>query len=74
MSRREQQAAQLKREWSENPRWAGVKRAYAAEEVVRLRGRPTGVDSLAFSPDGHFLVAGARDGMIQVWDGRPAGE
>ena len=38
MSRREQQIAQLKREWSENPRWAGVKRPYTAEEVVRLRG------------------------------------
>ena len=38
MTRREQEAAQLKRDWSENPRWAGVKRPYAAEEVVRLRG------------------------------------
>ena len=38
MSRREQEVAQLKREWSENPRWAGVKRPYTAEEVVRLRG------------------------------------
>src|SRR6185436_13076766 len=38
MNRREQEAAQLKRDWSENPRWAGVKRPYAPEEVVRLRG------------------------------------
>ncbi|HTL25788.1 MAG TPA: isocitrate lyase, partial [Burkholderiales bacterium] len=38
MNRREQEAAQLKRDWSENPRWAGIKRPYTAEEVVRLRG------------------------------------
>src|SRR5436190_6499191 len=38
MNRREQEAAQLKRDWNENPRWAGVKRPYAPEEVVRLRG------------------------------------
>ncbi|MGF1528031.1 MAG: isocitrate lyase [Candidatus Competibacterales bacterium] len=29
----------LKRDWSENPRWAGITRPYSAEEVVRLRGR-----------------------------------
>jgi isocitrate lyase len=38
MNRREQEAAQLKRDWNESPRWAGVKRPYAPEEVVRLRG------------------------------------
>ena len=38
MTRREQDAAQLKKEWMENPRWAGVKRPYSAEDVVRLRG------------------------------------
>jgi isocitrate lyase len=31
-------ADQLRAAWSENPRWRGIKRAYAAEEVVRLRG------------------------------------
>ena len=35
---REQQIAQLKKDWSENPRWKGVRRPYAAEDVVRLRG------------------------------------
>ena len=35
---REQQVAQLKKDWAENPRWAGVKRPYSAEDVVRLRG------------------------------------
>ncbi|QBB69003.1 isocitrate lyase [Pseudolysobacter antarcticus] len=31
-------ADQLKLEWSNNSRWAGIKRPYTAEEVVRLRG------------------------------------
>ncbi len=38
MSSREQQAQILQREWSENPRWRGIKRGYTAEEVIRLRG------------------------------------
>ena len=35
---REQQIAQLKKDWAENPRWKGVRRPYTAEDVVRLRG------------------------------------
>ena len=31
-------AEQLKLDWDNNPRWAGVTRAYSAEDVVRLRG------------------------------------
>ncbi len=31
-------AEQLRREWAESPRWAGITRAYGAEDVVRLRG------------------------------------
>ena len=31
-------AEQLKQEWATAPRWAGIKRGYTAEEVVRLRG------------------------------------
>jgi isocitrate lyase len=38
MTRREQEIAQLRSEWNESPRWAAVKRPYAAEDVVRLRG------------------------------------
>ena len=38
MSRREQEIAQLKKDWSENPRWKGLKRGYGADDVVRLRG------------------------------------
>ena len=35
---REQQIAQLEKDWAENPRWKGIRRAYSAEDVVRLRG------------------------------------
>jgi isocitrate lyase len=28
----------LEQDWSQNPRWKGVKRSYSAEDVVRLRG------------------------------------
>ncbi|MGB5174589.1 MAG: isocitrate lyase, partial [Thermoanaerobaculia bacterium] len=31
-------ADQLKKDWNENPRWAGIERPYSAEDVVRLRG------------------------------------
>ena len=31
-------AEQIKIDWQNNPRWNGVKRAYSAEDVVRLRG------------------------------------
>ncbi len=31
-------AAELNRDWSSNPRWAGIRRNYTAEDVVRLRG------------------------------------
>jgi isocitrate lyase len=31
-------AEQLKLDWSNNARWAGITRGYSAEEVVRLRG------------------------------------
>ena len=31
-------AYNLQREWTENPRWAGIHRNYSAEDVVRLRG------------------------------------
>ncbi|HLX31009.1 MAG TPA: isocitrate lyase [Casimicrobiaceae bacterium] len=32
------EAARLKKEWAESPRWKGIERGYAAEDVVRLRG------------------------------------
>jgi len=38
MSLRETEAKKLQNEWSENPRWRGIKRGYSAADVVRLRG------------------------------------
>ncbi len=38
MSSRELEAQKLQKEWSESPRWRGVRRGYSAEEVIRLRG------------------------------------
>ncbi|MBV8470979.1 MAG: isocitrate lyase [Burkholderiaceae bacterium] len=38
MATRAQQIAALQTDWDTNPRWKGVKRAYTAEDVVRLRG------------------------------------
>ncbi len=35
---RDQQIAQLEKDWAENPRWKGIQRGYTAEEVIRLRG------------------------------------
>ena len=38
MTTRQQEAQKLQKDWTENPRWRGIKRGYSAEEVVRLRG------------------------------------
>jgi isocitrate lyase len=38
MASRELEAQKLQKDWSENPRWRGIKRGYGPEEVVRLRG------------------------------------
>lgn len=38
MTTRELAAKTLEKTWMEDPRWAGVKRSYTADEVVRLRG------------------------------------
>lgn len=35
---REEQIAEIKKDWAENSRWAGIQRSYTAEDVVRLRG------------------------------------
>jgi len=38
MSTRELEAQKLQQQWSEDPRWRGIKRGYTAADVVRLRG------------------------------------
>ncbi|MBI2316797.1 MAG: isocitrate lyase [Betaproteobacteria bacterium] len=38
MPNREQEILGIEKDWTENPRWKGVKRGYSAEDVHRLRG------------------------------------
>jgi isocitrate lyase len=33
-----EQAVKLQQEWATDPRWAGIRRSYSADDVVRLRG------------------------------------
>jgi isocitrate lyase len=40
-------AAEIARDWQDNPRWKGVSRGYRAEDVVRLRGTVAIEHSLA---------------------------
>ncbi|MCD9032509.1 isocitrate lyase [Luteimonas sp. Y-2-2-4F] len=40
-------AAEIERDWNTHPRWSGVTRPYAAEDVVRLRGTVAVEHSLA---------------------------
>ena len=49
-------AAEIQKDWDENPRWAGVKRDYTAEDVVKLRGTVQ---------EEHTL---ARRGAEQLWE------
>jgi isocitrate lyase len=45
----------LRREWAENPRWRGITRPYAAEDVLRLRGSK------------QIEYTFARDGAAKLW-------
>jgi isocitrate lyase len=49
-------AYQIQQDWSTNPRWAGIKREYTADQVVRLQGS---------DPVEHSL---ARRGANKLWD------
>ncbi|TDE99110.1 isocitrate lyase [Occultella glacieicola] len=49
-------AEQLRRDWATDPRWSGIERSYAAEDVVSLRGRVA---------EEHTL---ARRGAQRLWD------
>jgi len=42
-----EQAALLQHEWHTDPRWAGIRRDYGAQDVIRLRGRVAGEHRLA---------------------------
>jgi isocitrate lyase len=38
MTTRKLEAQKLQKDWTENPRWKGVRRSYSADDVIRLRG------------------------------------
>ncbi|MDY7538217.1 isocitrate lyase [Undibacterium sp. RTI2.1] len=56
MTTREQQIAELQKDWDTNPRWIGIKRNYTAADVVNLRG------SIKVE---HTI---AKNGSIKLWD------
>ncbi len=43
----------------------------AGENIVTLRGHPTDIQDLAFSPDGTLLASGSYDGTILLWNMTP---
>ena len=53
---RQQQIAEIEKDWANNPRWKGVKRGYTAEDVVRLRGSM------------HIEHTLAKRGAEKLWD------
>src|SRR5919204_7008508 len=68
----ERRPEQLTLEWGTDPRWAGIKRPYGAEDVIRLRGSIHVEHTLArfgaerlwalLSADGHVSALGAMTG------------
>ncbi len=44
---RDLEIARIRKDWTENPRWKGVRRGYAPEDVYRLRGSVTVEHTLA---------------------------
>jgi isocitrate lyase len=72
----DQAAATLEQEWATDPRWAGVKRSYSAEDVVRLRGSVQEEHTLArlgaerlwemLHEDGYVATLGALTGNQAV--------
>ena len=38
MTIKEQKIHKIRQDWASNSRWAGIKRPYSAEEVLKLRG------------------------------------
>jgi isocitrate lyase len=52
----DREAEELEERWARDPRWAGIRRPYAAEDVIRLRGSLRQEHSLA------------RHGAERLWD------
>lgn len=77
MLTREQQIAELKKDWAENPRWANVKRGYSAEDVVRLRGSVQPENTLAkrgAEKLWELVNGGAKKGYVNAFGAISAGQ
>nr|WP_165782427.1 isocitrate lyase [Lysobacter silvestris] len=59
-------AEQLRLEWSNNPRWAGIRRDYSAEDVVRLRGTVHVEHSLARLGAGKLWTSLQREDFVNA--------
>jgi len=73
----EQQVAELKKDWETNPRWKGVKRAYTAEDVVRLRGSM--IPEYTYAKRGAEVLwnkvnGGAKKGYVNAFGAITAGQ
>ncbi len=76
MNARDDQAAQLRRQWATDPRWSGIERSYTAADVIRLRGSVTEEHTLArlgaerlwslLAEDGYVSSLGALTGNQAV--------
>ena len=45
---------------------------YSRSEAARAWTAHAGLTSLAFTPDGHYVIAGSLDGTIKTWELQPA--
>ena len=53
---RQELVFEIQKDWDDNPRWAGIRRGYRAEDVVRLRGSVCVEHTLA------------RAGAVKLWE------
>jgi len=51
-----------------NPLFCFCQENIKIEEFFVLSGHSAGISSLAFSPDGKFLVSGSQDESLKIWD------
>ena len=73
MSSRELEAQKLQKEWSESPRWRGIKRGYTADDVVRLRGSVAVEHTLAKRGAEKLWRAINDEPFVNSGQGRPEG-
>jgi hypothetical protein len=48
--------------------------AQTGQELLTCKGHDDQVNSVVFSPDGHWLASGSKDGTVKIWDATPLPE